>query len=284
MMIIGIDQLLAYLATGEDEELMLGVLPRQADAARLLAEARVALELLSPAGPGPAVQARLEALEEAIGEDRREVSGERMPPPIPAPESPAPPDASPSNLESRQSFDPASTAFRSARFMDEPSFAYARRALPLRGLSEAIRAGARQARRIGSAELRDGMVIARPHKRASPRMMAREPELDVLELRIVAASARPRLPAARFEAGAAGTVELAREDVEGGPRLRVQLLDRLAGAGTVLVTLVPEEGPVVQATTDATATVLLPWPDRGHGVLRLDGRETLEIRLIVDGL
>jgi hypothetical protein len=40
----------------------------------------------------------------------------------------------------------------------------------------------------------------------------------------------------------------------------------------------------VQATTDATGTALLPWPDRGHGVLRLDGRETLEIRLIVDGL
>ena len=58
MMRIEFDRVLEYLATGEDEELIVAVFPMQPDARAVLASARTALKLLSGEQLGVGVRRR----------------------------------------------------------------------------------------------------------------------------------------------------------------------------------------------------------------------------------
>jgi hypothetical protein len=289
MLSIGLDQLLHYLATGEDEARVLAALATQRDVHERLAEAQAALELLSPAGVGEAVAERLRQVERAV-----------QPPPPPTMARSA---MAASNFRMERSLSSAESR--------APGYAPRRKEPDLPpGLSATIRDGAAQVRRAGTAVLHKPFVKAVPPPRRRAASLpedstAYDPgDIDVAGMRLLelpsvvedmpaaaepaAGEARfaPRPPPARsaahFALGPDSSAELSHEQADGADYLRVALRGADADTQPVLVTCIPAAGPVAQAMTDATGAVLLPWPAPGTGVLRIEYPTTVEIRLSVE--
>jgi hypothetical protein len=302
MLRIEIDHVLRYVATGEDESLVLDGLRVQRDAAAVLGQARAALELLGPAGLGAAVAERLAKVE-------RVVEG-------PAPPAAGSPAERPARFASRSldiaalraslAAPSASLGKVSGLWLEEPR-------LPP-GLAAALRKGAAEAVRLGTAVLHKPFV---KRDRGGPERAwsasLREPEppisLDAASDEIADYSAdyslesSDRAPAAadfgfdaepppdddpilrsgaRFEAPGGATIELSCQTDAGGDRLRVVLKGGRAATQPLLVTCIPATGPMARATTDAAGTAVLPWPAPGAGVLRVDADRTVEIALKVE--
>jgi hypothetical protein len=279
----------------------------QPDAAAVLGQARAALELLGPAGLGAAAAERL-------GKVVRVVEG-------PPPERPAPPAAAGSPMERSVRFATRSLDIAALRaslaapsaslgkvsglWLEEPR-------LPP-GLAAALRKGAAEAVRLGTAVLHKPFV---KRDRGGPERAwsasLREPEppisLDAPTVELAdyslapesddwapagadAGLAAPEPPpddgpilrsGARFEAPGGATLELSCQTDAGGDWLRVVLTGGRAAAQPLLVTCIPATGPIARATTDAAGTAVLPWPAPGAGVLRVDADRTVEIALKVE--
>jgi hypothetical protein len=312
MLRIEIDHLLRYVATGEDEALVLGALRQQADGEALLGQVRAALELLGPAGLGAAAAERLRQVERAV-------------------EGGGPPAAA--TRSTMFAARPIGAGSASERLLRSPAGASLWRSdlLPERGaknpgpsadtppgLAAAIRKGAAEAVRLGTAVLHKPFVKRdrggpEAPARFSPadegpdlprtasldisaRMSVAERSADAFYLEADASEVPffdtgepppdddgPILRSgARFDAPGGATVELSCQTDAEGDRLRVALAGGRDAARPTLVTCIPAEGPITRATTDAAGTVVLPWPAPGAGVLRIDGHRTVEIALKVE--
>jgi hypothetical protein len=303
MLRIEIDHVLRYVATGEDESLVLDVLRAQPDAAAVLGQARAALELLGPAGLGKAAAERLAKVV-------RVVEGPEPPPASSPPERSAR-FASRSldiaALRASLAAPSASLGKVSGLWLEEPR-------LPP-GLAAALRKGAAEAVRLGTAVLHKPFVKrdrGGPDLERSARVQEGEPDLasdsfllDTFEPRadylrgdasyslasddLLPADAEPPpedtpilRSGARFEAPGGATIELSCQTDAGGDRLRVVLKGGRAATQPLLVTCIPATGPMARATTDAAGTAVLPWPAPGAGVLRVDADRTVEIALKVE--
>jgi hypothetical protein len=249
MMQLELDRILEYLLTGEDGELVVGVLPLQQGAASLLSRAEATLQLVGGDRMGPEVRERLDRLRKAIDSEKRrsEKSRSSAVPRFEAPASAARYAPMRESLEGPLFQRDRSGSIESAVFGSES------------GMDE-LRAVRLRDDRFEPFERPDGLVQADDTvqafvREALPRFRSSE-------------ASSYWMP---FPGG--GRLEL---QVTGGGKSRALTVRILEAASGIPVTWLPREGVPVQVLTDKAGRAVLPLPGAGSvGTVRIDAERTL---------
>jgi hypothetical protein len=265
-----------YLIAGEEDPLLVEFFPRQPDARRILARARMAVGLIAGGKEGPEVLTRLQRLDDALSLQRP-----RREPPMPAAAAPA--DWEMPTL-ARSLYD-APPLGRSAEY------AFVRRPPSAEGIEAAVRLGAYQVDRL-RALLYDGTSIRplaaeafdlKDSRQASDEEgVAPAPLAGIPSLALAAAAIASPLDEAdimSYQVPAPGGTMLSIW-VERGTQEQLLKLSCTGAAGArdaIEVLWLPEVGNPMRATIDDDRIASLALPAAGKGVIRIDAARTLEI-------